>query len=433
MSLTYEQKIEEYKKWVLTHQKTPPKKLKVKFSDGGDMRSWGHNQRRYLKEFIEKNSGKPIPENFRKFQKMCEEIEEALDGKLDLQRDKSFLSKTDQYLEKTRELGRRPVISDECYFNNGRSMVDWYNSQNRLYKKEESVIFLENLSEEEVENLTPFLKMKRHLYQEGYCENPNNKVKPLTFEERTKEYLEYFQMKQQKTGVRHTLFSDGVNIEDWYRNQIRFLRSDRSKEKSLTETRKKEVELFARMENEMLKIKDIPIIRLSRMTKKEKISYLIQLLEGEIDPSLSKDNICFNEKDYYFPDEICINSWLKSNQKECEEYLGEYQLLWDDSKPLSFEEKILEYKKAAERLGKKLKVRDPYCFSDHSVAATWLARQERKVKEERKRESPISNLRMREIHMLALLDNYLYQLERTYQTHTLSTNSEKEKIKKKSQ
>lgn len=379
MTLTYDQKLKEYKEWVIKHQKTPPKELHIKFSDGGDMRSWGYNQRRYMREFLEKNKEKPIPENFQKFQKMCEEIETLLEGKIKFGRMDSFNSKVEQYIEKTHELGRRPLEADKCYFKDGHSMVAWYHAKNKVLKQEK-ISLLEPLQEDPIKELDPFLKMKRQLYQEGYYGNQNWKIKAITFEERTKEYLADFKAKQENSGIADKFFSDGVKKESWYHYQTRFVRSERKQEKVLSDERKKEVELFARMENEMLKIKDVPRIRISRFSNEEKISYLVQLLNGEIDPSLSKDNIDFTGTDYYFPDGVCMNCWISNHRKEVEIYL-------DDPKPTSFEERVLEYQEAAKKLGRKLKVRDPHVFSDRLVMAPWLARQERKVKEERKKAS----------------------------------------------
>jgi len=392
MDLDFDKKIEEYETWVLTHGKAPTKKEKIKFSDGIDMHFWIYNYRRYIGDFLKEIPEEALPERYQNFVAMCRRIETLSDGKIQLTiRNDGMASRIEQYMEKARELGRRPLAEDNLCFRDGKNMVNWYHICNRVYGK---TPIESDLTEEDKNNLPPFVKMKMQLLKEEYYNTQLWKVLPLTFEKRTKEYLDYF-CKNKKMPNPERTFSDGIKMLAWYRHQLVLIRSERKKKQLLSKVRLKEIQLFARMENEILKVKDLPGIRKVRMSHEEKMKYFIE--------KISKKEFCLNRKRFQFPDGTSVANWVSSHPLEVMDYLP---------KSLSLEERILEYWTLAKKEGKKLNTRDPRRFSDYYKMAPWLMNEETKVRKERKNNSLVSNLRMGELYALALLDDALYTLER---------------------
>ncbi len=390
MKLTFERKIEEYQNWVLTHGKTPPKKAKIKFSDESDMRSWGHNWRRYVRDFIKEHPQEILPEKLQKIEEMCQNIENESEGKIQLAAKKEEMSsRIEQYIEKTRELGRRPTEKDKAYFRDGKDMVEWYYDSNNRYGKTEN-----NSKDKVSQPLNPFQEMKRQLYQEGYYKGQLWKIEPLTYQEKTEEYLSYV-IKNKRVPELEDTFSDGGKMANWYHNQLVVIHSEQRTKKTLSKSRMKEIELFAWMENEILKVKDIPIIRKPRMTTEEKRKYFITYID--------KKAFCSNKSSFFFPDETSVNNWFFTHKDEVSQYLPEHI-------KLTFEERILEYLEMVKENQKKLNTRDPRLFSDQTSAAIWIMKQENRTRKECSQNASVSNLRMSELYISALLDDYIYTL-----------------------
>ena len=395
MKLTLEEKIKEYQEWVLSNKKTPPKNANIKFSDGSDMRSWAHNWRRYVKDFVESHPEEPLPENLQKIKAMCEFIETSFDGKLQLSAKKIHMElRIKEYIEATRKLGRRPIQKDLLTFKDGLDMVAWYNAKNQLYGQNCKI---EEILKQPEESLHPFVRMKRRLCEEGYYGEQLWRLSPLTFEQKTEEYLEWVRFHECKPSMTEK-FSDGVIMADWYRNQNVVLRSECQKQIIPSDDRMKEIISFAWMENEILKVKDIRSIRKSRMTTDEKTKYFNEHID--------KESFYLNPNKFKFPDETSVKSWFLNHKSELKNYI-------DKPIALSLETRVLEYLEMVKKDGHKLNTRDTRRFSDHYIAAGWLLREECAVRKERKGEFVISNLRMGELYTLALLDDYLYTLEHT--------------------
>ena len=395
MKLTMDEKIKEYQSWVLEHGKTPSKNANIKFSDGSDMRSWAHNWRRYVRDFIKEHPKEPLPENLQKIYIMCESIESSFEGKLKLSNKRPDMEvRIQEYMEETRKLGRRPIQKDSLTFKDGIGMVGWYNANNQIYGKNYSIEEILKLNEE---SLHPFVRMKRELCKEGYYKDQLWKISHLDFEQRTKEYLEWIKIHKHKPS-KEVRFSDGVQMDAWYHHQNLVLRSERQQKTVLSSNRMKEIISFAWMENEILKVKDIRSIRKSRMTTEEKKQYFIEYVD--------KENFQLFPDSFQFPDGTSVKSWFCRHKEELKDYLNQ-------SLSLSLEAHVLEYLEMIKMEGHKLNTRDSRRFSDHLLAATWLQNKEQKVKKERKHESVISNLRMSELYVLALLDDYIYTLEHT--------------------
>lgn len=389
MKLTFEEKINEYQNWVLTHGQTPPKKANIKFSDGENMLFWGYNWRRYVKEFVQEHPQEPLPDHLQKIEEMCKNIETLSNGSIQLAaKSERMSSRIKQYIEKTRELGRRPIEQDHVYFRDGKDMTEWYYASNNRYGKITS-----NSEEEKEQPMHPFLQMKKQLYLEGYYKDQLWKLEPLTYKQKTEEYLSYVRRNKKLPGL-EDLFSDGVKMDSWYHHQLVVLQSEQRNRTILSKDRKMEVDLFAWMENEILKIKDIPVIRKPRMTSEEKRNYFIHCID--------KDAFRSNKSAFFFPDETSVSNWFFSHKKEFSRYL---------SFSLTFEDRVLEYLEMVKEDQRKLNTRDPRLFSDQTVtAASWILRQELRVRKERTKNKSISNLRMNDLYILALLDDYIYTL-----------------------
>ena len=187
MKLTLDEKIKEYQEWVLLNQKTPSKNANIRFSDGSDVRSWAHNWRRYVRDFIKENPEKPLPLNLQKINAMCRFIESSFEGKLKLSARKPDIeARIKEYMVATRNLGRRPLKQDLLVFQDGMDMVNWYNATNQLYGK---IYTMEEILEQKEEFLHPFLRMKKQLCKEGYYKDQLWRLSHLSFEQKTKEYL----------------------------------------------------------------------------------------------------------------------------------------------------------------------------------------------------------------------------------------------------
>jgi len=393
MKLTFDEKIKEYQDWVLGNKKTPPKKDNIRFSDGGDMRSWAHNWRRYVRDFEKEHEDEPLPENLQKIEEMCEFIELSFHGELQLSHRKPDMRlRIKEYMEATRKLGRRPSQKDALTFKDGLDMVSWYNNANHRFGQNYT---MEEIFEIDENCLHPFVCMKRKLCEEGYYGEQLWRLSHSTFEDKTKEYLEWVKLHKKKPSVKEK-FSDGVLMSDWYNNQNLVLRSDCQKQFIPSNDRMKEIASFAWMENEILKVRDIYTIRKSRMTTAEKMKYFQQYID--------KESFSLNPYQFKFPDGTNVRNWFLNHKGELMEYCDE---------PLSLESHVLEYLEMAKQEGHKLNTRDKRRLSNHHLAAVWLQNKERAVKKERETQSSISNLRMSELYVLALLDDYLYTLEHT--------------------
>jgi len=411
MKLTLDEKIMEYQEWVFTNGKTPPKNANIRFSDGSGMRNWAHNWRRYVRNFEKEHKDVPLPENLQKIQAMCEFIEASFDGKIQLSTKKTDMEvRIKEYMEATRKLGRRPIKKDQLTFKDGMNMVCWYSAMNQIYGKNDRI---EDILEQPEESLHPFVRMKKKLCEEGYYKDQFWKLAHLTFEQKAKEYLEWVNLHKCKPTIEEK-FSDGVLMDVWYKNQNVALRMESQKQMIPSSDRMKEIITFAYMENEILKVKDMVLIRKPRMTTEEKIKYFKE----------HKEDFYLNPNQFMFPDETSVKNWLFNHKEDVK----------DDINPsfhLSLESHILEYLEMAKQEGHKLNTRDSRRFSDHYVAASWLLREECRVRKERKNESVISNLRMGELYTLAFLDDYLYTLEHTpSDSHPVDTTDWVKKIKR---
>lgn len=393
--LTFDEKIKEYQGWVLENKKTPPKSANIKFSDGGDMRSWAHNWRRYVRDFIKEYPKEPLPEKYQKIQSMCEFIESSFDGKLQLSAQRPDMeARINEYIEITRKLGRRPVQKDHLTFKDGMDMVCWYNATNQIYGRNSQ---LEDILEQPEESLHPFARMKKKLCEEGYYKDQFWRLSHSTYTQKTKEYLEWVKIHKCIPSI-HEKFSDGVRMEAWYRHQNLILHSEVQKQLIPSSDRMEEIMSFAWMENEILKVKDIRSIRKPRMTYDEKMKYFNEHMNDE--------GFDLNSDQLKFPDETSVKNWVLNHKSELKEWMNQ-------PPSLSFEGHVLEYLEMAKAEGTKLNTRDARRFSNHHVAASWLLNKECEVRRKRKSESAISNLQMGELYILALLDDYLYTLEHT--------------------
>ena len=184
----------------------------------------------------------------------------------------------------------------------------------------------------------------------------------------------------------------------WYHHQNIVLRSECKQQKIPSDDRMMEIILFAQMENEILKVKDVRFIRKPRLTTEEKKKYFIEHVD--------KESFSLFPDSFQFPDGTSVKNWFLNHKEEFNQYVNQ-------SLTLSLEGHVLEYLEMVKEEKQKLKIRDNRRFSDQLLATTWLQNQEQKVKRERKNESKISDLRMGELYTLALLDDYLYTLERT--------------------
>lgn len=399
MTLTQEQKQAEFLDLVQEYGKIPPKSAHLQFSDGGDVCSWYHNWCRYLRDFRKSFPNENLPKKFVGFyQLLCsftsststEETSETYsrEGRLN--------SKAKEYWEKTLELGRMPKKKDNLQFTSGGEMSTWYTSHNQYYtRKVDSSNMLD-------EKDNAFLNLRKNLIEEGYYQPRKTKKELLTFEQKVGEYLEQFYISLDSEVVdKRVLFSDGTIQSEWYKNQNTFLRAEYKNQKVLSKKRMSEVYLFAKMENEMLKKKDIPQICGSRikMSREDREKYFIKILWdlGKIPKCCEVD----------FPDGCDLRYWYSKNREHILELYPEIE-----SEPLSFIQKIYEYQFVARQLGRPLGFRDSYLFSDRMKISPWFANQQSEIKKERFENGIISNLRMGELHHFALLEDFLFTLKR---------------------
>lgn len=396
------QRTKEFLAYVQEKEKMPSKIRRVYFTDGTSMYHWFHNFNRYLKEYKDKiETGEqqlPLPETYKLFEEMVEKVSLIILGKEKyMTRDDKFFSRIEQYKQKVLELGHMIVESDHCLFEDGISMNLWYTRTKSYYRGHLKDIRLDS------ENYLKFKELVDFFYKEGYESTLIDHTK-LTFQERANVFLEKFQKYQNLSDpdfIQETFSDVDVSrVASWYRNQVKKIKEERDKYDTLSEERKVEIEIFARMENDLLKIKDSVHVRKPEVPVEEKFKICTEIV---------KELRRFPKRgELIFKDEVDVWDWI-SSKTEVRRVLKEYI---ESEAELSYEECLEEYRSHVETTKVKPKARDKIYFSRGKLSMPyWYFFNSNKIEKERAEEVEITPERMAEIHSFALLDDYLLSVD----------------------
>ena len=247
----YEKKVLEYINVIEKLRRNVNDEDDIKFTDGSDMYLWYKFE---CKKLTNEKLAKRIPDS-----KRLEEIMmfSKIEDKLFELKFIEYENKVNEYIKTIKKKNRNIILKDTDKFNDGQYMYDFYKSNNNKIKREiQNNARLSNRRFGEIQ-LFANIDNELHDIKKRIEQKKKNFSSIQIYENRVYEYISQIRiLKRNVADVDNIRFTDGTFMFNWFRSQNSKFFKYRKDNKSLNCEEIEEIMLFAKIHDELFKIKN---------------------------------------------------------------------------------------------------------------------------------------------------------------------------------
>lgn len=378
--MTFEERTYEYMEMVRKLKKNIDDDLAYVFRDGRSMRNWYYNSLTNIMRY---------KEDYNDYYDQIYLLAQIDNLLYDIKEEKKqkFDRKTDEYIEKLKEIKRKLKCTDRFRFEDHSLMYSWY--QNHIkYVKTNSLQKNYNLA-----------LIDNTLFDLGYKDVA---ISRMTFEEKAEECIKT--LKEEGSLSKNSYFSDGSNMFYWFNG-------NRSRGTILKENKiyfQKVLDVANNIEHKL----SFEEKRIEYQTKVKEMGRIIKSRDEIYFSDGHNMGMWFDQYNQKMNYKISHNLPLTENDLYVIKSLDEILEMVGKKRTirLSFDERVQEYKEKIKEINRKIMTSDDFQFRDQRSMAQWYFKTRSRFYEKRKKDLPYTEEELDRMMLFASIDNLYYDL-----------------------